>query len=143
MEIKNLKFRAYDKKRGEETNFQICDNQVRFYDKHLGTWHIDNEEKRFVLTQFTGYHDKDGNEIYLGDVVEAERKGKKEYGEVKWGFFSFTSSDDYPCTRKGLYIDIPCVVNGEVIGRIPLECASGAVKVIGNVAEKKGIDFDS
>lgn len=137
MKLSQLKFRAFDKKAQRETNFQICDNQVRFYDKHLGTWHIDDEGKRFVLTQFTGYHDKDGKEIYIGDIVEADNDGQKEYGEVKFGLFYFSACDEYPCCRTGLYADIPYFWNDKSIGLTPLDYADGIVKVVGNFEENK------
>lgn len=49
MGLKDLKFRAFDKKLQQETNFLIFDNQFRFFDKEKKKWKIDDTGERFVM----------------------------------------------------------------------------------------------
>lgn len=77
----------------------------------------------FELMQFTGLLDKNGKEIYEGDIVqdkEASMKGVDEFGEIVFidGKFQLKS----PCFPASLgfnYFDlVNCIDHFEVIGNI-------------------------
>jgi len=90
--MREIKFRAWDKEKNEMTE-SIC----------LGGLHIpyNSNQDNYVLMQYTGLKDKNGKEIYEGDIVACERsfwKENKKICVVEWkeydaGFNLFYPND--------------------------------------------------
>lgn len=103
-------------------NLVICDNgdyQIGNCPKY-GDIYYRNEVIAETVGQYTGLHDKNGKEIYEGDVVEITRPCILEKGEVRFinGCFTIKSKD----TLLMLY---QCEIN------------NFKLKVIGNIYENK------
>lgn len=77
--MNNLKFRAWDKTKEIFTNYQIVDDMLYFMDKLTGVWKRDDNQDRFVLMQSTGYKDKKGTEIFIGDIVKIYIEDREDY----------------------------------------------------------------
>lgn len=84
--MREIKFRAWIKKAKEmvpvtEILFDFNRKNIFRCTPRFG---FDNTEDSYaVLMQFTGLFDKNGKEIYEGDVVSAWSTGVKTIGEVK------------------------------------------------------------
>ena len=85
--MRDIYFRAWDKKLKELTNYSISGIFIEFYNKDTECWEIDREGERFILCQYTGLKDKNDREIYEGDILKF--KGTPKYGVVdycnEWG----------------------------------------------------------
>jgi len=95
--------------------------------------HIQIQPEDIEVMQFTGLLDKEGKEIYEGDLIYAH-KNKGKY-EVKFGEYS-TSDDDgsYDIHHQGFYL--LRYFNGVSAGSEPLGKKSNEnLKVIGNIHE--------
>lgn len=93
--MKEIKFRAWDGLTKKITNYQICDDMVLFFDKHKGCW-LKNQKDRFVLIQYTGLKDKNGKEIYEGDIVVwIDSDGNKRQNKVFFERGAFRICNSY------------------------------------------------
>ena len=81
--MREIKFRAWDgKAMGKPFNlewFKEGSNLPEDWNPELGKWEVNA-----IFMQFTGLKDRNGKEIYEGDIVEAEGKEGKQQFKVFW-----------------------------------------------------------
>lgn len=125
--MRQIKFRAWDKE-FEGGTMTYSDERL-----HLEDFFCYHEGQD--LMQFTGLLDKNGKEIYEGDIVTAEHYGKevKHIYEVAWSegccSFNFYCQTDENCGNNGAPVSDFAMGCGE--GDIDAE----TIKVIGNIYE--------
>ena len=88
--MNRFKFRVWDKELKKFLPLQgqncavapLMDMEGRFWDWASQHWGIDNEltnnPQNLILTQFTGILDKNGKEIYEGDLIQTERRFQRK-----------------------------------------------------------------
>lgn len=119
--MREIKFRAWDVKRG--CYFQP--STLDFANKEYGmSWVHDGSKfiTDVILEQYTGLHDKNGKEIYEGDIVGFYNRNNI-FGIVEWddhGMFIFRWDKDTAKKRREEYKDfIPTNLEmWEIIGNI-------------------------
>lgn len=82
-----IKFRAWDGKRmlySERYDFYLVPNNKVQIPSSTGH---EFYEKEYPIMQFTGLHDKNGKEIYEGDIIYSERSNNKYVVVFKNGSF--------------------------------------------------------
>lgn len=82
--MREIKFRAWDRKFKKWTSYSIDDGLLMFYDDHAECWEIGREGERFILCQYTGLKDKNGRGICEGDIVNYRSWGNEYNLEVVW-----------------------------------------------------------
>lgn len=116
----------------------IDEPKEKFFMPEISAWEggdssIDCLQKPEESMQFTGLHDKNGKEIYEGDIVLSHHNN--ESAEIKFGVFN--SRNDYGdsyengfyfCEQKGK-IDLGCALSLDING------SSEKIEVIGNIYE--------
>ena len=126
--MRNIKFRAWDKKQEcivnvEDMFWYAKDGSV----SHINSENDENKVERFEIMQFTGLLDKNGNEIYEGDIIRWISVGK-ESGNIEdiglerdMGVYKIIFKEGKFCTQKPEI----CVGNFDV----------DEIEVIGNIYE--------
>ena len=112
--MKELKFRVWEEREKEyDTWSYILDDSGNLFRNAYGAL-IECDKKDYIIEQYTGLKDKNGKEIYEGDIVSVRNKNRK---------------NEY---------DIGVVEFGKAAFRCPFllgKYHSGQVEVIGNVHE--------
>lgn len=79
---REIKFRAWNGKKKFMDSAWLIDWE---HGKVCHSTHNQSELDDCVLMQFTGLKDKNGKEVYEGDVAIAWSEGQKAICEIKWG----------------------------------------------------------
>ena len=134
--MRELKFRVWNKAHrkylppcqtlidGKSGLFRLTANDNCIFGTVFRTSYLRrNRESEFVIEQFTGLKDKNGTEIYEGDVVKVEGDG--EIYQVEWINSGFGLEPRYNSPRY------------PILGNVKLR---KKIKVIGNIHEEPELE---
>ena len=107
--MREIKFRAWD---DGKMDYNPTFGECSFGGSYVNSFEPSEYEKRTFM-QFTGLHDKNGKEIYEGDVVKTPKYGNSQVVE----YADINASDDMTAPGMGFqFNDYPS--NMEIIGNI-------------------------
>lgn len=119
-----------------DIKFRAWNDGVMVYDVHLNCFGERLADTTQIIMQYTGLHDRNGKEIYEGDIVKFSNEIDEVYEEI--GVVDFDLSEcGYKATYKtkeyndsmGYYVRTNCIY---LIDSEEYECA---YEVVGNIHE--------
>jgi uncharacterized phage protein (TIGR01671 family) len=105
--MREIKFRIWNFAAKKFDNSKL--NWLRIVDGRYFYGNADMTGYPILLMQYTGLHDKNGKEIYEGDVVGWNFDGTDRHGIVEWQGNGFWVS-----TEGGKYMPNTCIVIGNI-----------------------------
>lgn len=130
--MREIKFRAYDNVL--KIMMPDFDNWLDFNGNYWTSpdkcYDTPNQEivrgHNYIIMQFTGLHDKNGKEIYEGDIVRIDKcecTGHDDNGSETW----------IDCEGEVLFEDGMFVFEGHSAGTLPMSAYKDDFEVIGNI----------
>ena len=117
--MREIKFRVWDI--GNKF-MKYIDGFYWFEENHLDRWNDWKFGVEYILMQFTGLHDKNGKEIWEGDILSGGVNGSPRNVVVEWSHEKYWCgmTDGYTAHCVGFNIDEYYIIleNCEVIGNI-------------------------
>jgi uncharacterized phage protein (TIGR01671 family) len=128
--MREINFRAFDK---------IMPHMI--YDLNDGDSNWDNYYKnpRYEFMQFTGIKDKNGKEVYEGDIIEITYKGLKCYSKIIWKESTIRYDDEKNKYQLNGYIDKGGWDQELIKGKTSLALFENNYEVIGNIYENSNL----
>ena len=114
--VKKIKFRAWD----NENKVMVYPKGILFDGRVVNfSCGVLEPYEGYELMQFTGLYDKNGKEIYAGDIVRGKygKNGIVKNYEIRWLIGHFAAVDRNNITGDEHYYPIG-LLEGEVIGNI-------------------------
>ena len=140
---REIKFRIWDKELEEMNYIDLCDlaeGDDYWYDGETSVWEVMNdatsEQKRYVIQQYTSLKDKNGKEIYEGDIVDIHQtvNGYNQF-VIEYSDYKF-SSRYYNQNKK----EIRSFYNYDLDEFFEINELEKELEVIGNIYESEVTD---